>query len=46
MWMSWYYFWEAATAQDWKACAQLLNNFGDAYPTRRKKEAALLGKIK
>lgn len=39
-------FWEAATAQDWKACAQLLNNFGDAYPTRRKKEAALLGKIK
>lgn len=38
--------WKAATAQNWKECIQVLNNYGDAYPTRRKKEAALLGKIK
>lgn len=35
-------FWEAAIIQDWKECIKLLQNFGDAYPTRRKKEAALL----
>jgi GH24 family phage-related lysozyme (muramidase) len=39
-------FWKAAKAQDWKECAKVLKNFGDAYPTRRKKEAALLEKIK
>ncbi|MBI5750624.1 MAG: peptidase [Hydrogenophilales bacterium] len=39
-------FWEAAIAQDWKECTKLLKNFGDAYPTRRKKEAALLEAIK
>lgn len=39
-------FWEAAKSQDWSACIKVLNNFGDAYPTRRKKEAALLEKIK
>lgn len=39
-------FWKAAKAQDWKTCIKILNNYGDAYPTRRKKEAALLGKIK
>ena len=39
-------FWNAAKAQDWKECIKVLNNYRDAYPTRRKKEAALLGKIK
>lgn len=39
-------FWKAATSQDWKECIKLLKNFGDAYPTRRMKEATLLGKIK
>lgn len=39
-------FWKAAKAQDWKECIKVLNAFGDAYPTRRKKEAVLLGKIK
>ncbi len=39
-------FWKAAKAQDWQECIKVLNNFGDAYPTRRKKEATLLGKIK
>ena len=39
-------FWKAAKAQDWKVCIAILTNYGDAYPTRRKKEAALLGKIK
>lgn len=38
-------FWKAAIGQDWKAVAKVLNNFGDAYPSRRKLEAALLGKI-
>ena len=39
-------FWKAVTSQDWKESIKLLNSFGDAYPTRRKKEAALLGKVK
>jgi len=30
--------------QDWAATLKILNNFGDAYPTRRKKEATLLKK--
>ncbi len=39
-------FWKAVTAQDWKETAKILKSFGDAYPTRRKKEAALMEKIK
>ena len=39
-------FWEAAKAQDWNECIKVLNNFSDVYPIRRKKEAALLEKIK
>lgn len=39
-------FWKAVTAQDWKETIKILKSFGDAYPTRRKKEAALLEKIK
>jgi len=38
-------FWAEVTAQDWKVAVTLLNNFQDRYPTRRKKEAALLKKI-
>ena len=39
-------FWKAVTAQDWAEATKLLKDFGDVYPTRRKKEAALLEKIK
>ena len=39
-------FWKAAKAQNWKECIKVLNNYGDGYPTRRKKEAALLGEMK
>jgi GH24 family phage-related lysozyme (muramidase) len=39
-------FWKAVTSQDWAAAIKILKTFGDAYPTRRKKEAALLEKIK
>jgi len=39
-------FWKAVTSQDWPETIKLLKAFGDAYPTRRKKEAALLEKIK
>ena len=39
-------FWKAVTAQDWAEAIKLLKDFGDVYPTRRKKEAALLEKIK
>ena len=38
-------FWKSASSQDWAETVKLLKNFGDAYPTRRKKEAALLEKI-
>ncbi|MBS0425485.1 MAG: peptidase [Proteobacteria bacterium] len=38
-------FWKAAASQDWKEAVKIMVNFGDAYPTRRKKEAALLEKI-
>lgn len=38
-------FWKAASSQDWKESVKILKNFGDKYPTRRKKEAALLEKI-
>ena len=37
-------FWKAATAQDWPETIKILKNFGDAYRTRRGKEAALLEK--
>ncbi|MCG8427991.1 MAG: pesticin C-terminus-like muramidase [Chromatiales bacterium] len=39
-------FWKAVTSQDWPKAIKILKAFGDAYPTRRKKEAALLEKIK
>ena len=39
-------FWKAVTSQDWVETIKLLKAFGDVYPTRRKKEAALLEKIK
>lgn len=39
-------FWKAAKSQSRKECIKVLKNFGDAYPTRRMKEAALLEKIK
>ena len=32
-------FWGRATLQDWPGVIAELRNFGDAYPTRRKKEA-------
>lgn len=38
-------FWKAVTSQDWKEAIKILKSFGDAYPTRRRKEAALLEKI-
>lgn len=39
-------FWKAVTSQNWPEAIKILKFFGDAYPTRRKKEAALLEKIK
>jgi hypothetical protein len=39
-------FWKAATAQDWPKVIEILKSFRDAYPTRRRKEAALMEKIK
>ena len=39
-------FWKVVTAQNWVDAIKLLKNFGDVYPTRRKKEADLLEKIK
>ncbi len=39
-------FWKAVTSQDWLEAAKILKDFGDAYPSRRRKEAALLEKIK
>jgi GH24 family phage-related lysozyme (muramidase) len=38
-------FWKAVTSQNWSEATKLLKAFGDAYPTRRRKEAALLEKI-
>lgn len=35
-------FWNAAVARNWNACIQELEDFGDAYATRRKTEAALI----
>lgn len=39
-------FWKAVTSQDWLETIKILKNFGDTYPTRRGKEAALLEQIK
>lgn len=39
-------FWASVVKQDWEEAAKLLRSFGDVYPTRRKKEATLLEKIK
>lgn len=39
-------FWKAVTSQNWQETIKVLKSFGDAYPTRRKKEAALLEKMK
>jgi hypothetical protein len=38
-------FWAAACRQDWKAVVAELKAFNDSYPTRRKKEAALLSRV-
>lgn len=35
-------FWKQVTSQDWLMAEKNLKNFGDAYTTRRKKEAKLL----
>lgn len=37
-------FWNYATSGDWISARKELNNFGDDYPTRRKKEAKYLEK--
>jgi len=39
-------FWKAVTAEDWKKTKEILEDFGDVYPTRRGLEADLIGKIK
>jgi hypothetical protein len=39
-------FWKAVSSQNWMLAIHELRNFGDAYSTRRKKEAKLLEKIK
>jgi hypothetical protein len=38
-------FWKAACSQDWAQTVKILKMFGDAYPTRRNKEAMLLARI-
>lgn len=38
-------FWGAVTSADWKKTKEILNDFGDAYPTRRGLEADLIGEI-
>lgn len=38
-------FWGMLIRQDWQAAVDELNNFGDKYPTRRQKEAALLSEV-
>lgn len=39
-------FWKAVTSQDWSETIKILKSFGDIYPTRRKKEAALMEKMR
>ena len=38
-------FWQLAVSQDWAAVEQELRNFGDRYPTRRRREAEYLAPI-
>ncbi len=38
-------FWRQVTSQDWRAAYDNLRNFGDAYATRRRREAAYLWPI-
>lgn len=38
-------FWSAAASQDWKETVNILRDFGDAYPSRRKLEASMLEEI-
>ena len=38
-------FWKLAVNQDYQGMVDELNNFGDRYPTRRKKEAKLLSLV-
>ncbi len=38
-------FWGYACQKDWRACVNELENFGDRYPTRRRKEAKLLRQV-
>jgi len=38
-------FWGRAIVQDWPGCVAELRNFGDAYPSRRNKEADYLAAI-
>lgn len=38
-------FWKAVASQDWKEAVKVLEGFNDHYPSRRRMEAALLGKI-
>lgn len=35
-------FWGYVISQDWEKAVSTLRNFGDAYPTRRRREAELL----
>lgn len=37
-------FWKSYINNDWEAVIKELNNFGDAYPTRRRKEADYLNR--
>lgn len=38
-------FWGAVTSSDWKKTKEILNDFGDSYPTRRGLEADLIEAI-
>ena len=38
-------FWRAVSSQNWEAAMEELRNFGDAYPTRRHREAERLARI-
>lgn len=38
-------FWDVVVKEDWIKAIKILKNFGDMYPTRRKKEAKLLESI-
>lgn len=38
-------FWQAVSSQNWGETIKILNSFGDAYPSRRRKEADLLKKL-